>query len=501
MTQENNAGKFPFLKGVYPNMYADRLWTMRQYSGFGGPEQTNQRFKQIIKDGGTGLSLAFDLPTQLGLDSDDVMSIGEVGRTGVSIDTLNDMKMVFKDINLGKVSTSMTINAPAAILLVFYLLVAEEQGVPWSEVRGTIQNDILKEYIARGTYIFPPEPSLRLISDLFEFCDQSVPKFNVISVSGYHIREAGASLEQELAYTLANGKTYVEELLKRGQNINRIGKQISFFFSVDNGFLEEIAKFRAARVIWAHIMKNEFNANDDACKLRFHCQTGGSTLTAQQPEVNSIRVTIQALSAILGGAQSLHTNSIDEAIGLPTENSARLALRTQQIIAHESNIPNYIDPLGGSEVIESLTKKYIQKSNDLIERIGREGGVLSSINKGVIQKEVKIHAYEIQKEIESENKKIIGVNHLNLEKEEPFDSLVLDDQQEQRCIHAIKSHRKARNLEQFKSSIDQLSQKANSNDNLIPYIVRAAKAGATLGEICSELKAVFGEYTSSVSIS
>ncbi|NRA38060.1 MAG: methylmalonyl-CoA mutase, partial [Planctomycetes bacterium] len=413
---------------------------------------------------------------------------------GVAIDTVEDLRQAFADIDLGEVSTSMTINSSASVLLVFYLLVAQEQGVPWEKVRGTIQNDILKEYMARGTYIYPPEESLRIISDLFSWCDTNVPKFNVISVSGYHIREAGATAVQELAFTLANGREYMRRFIATGQDANRVAQQISFFFSVDNGFLEEIAKYRAARVLWAELLRDEFDCDDKSSRLRFHCQTGGSTLTAQQPQNNSVRVTIQALSAVLGGTQSLHTNSIDEALGLPTAESAQLALRTQQIIAEESGVTDYVDPFAGSHVIEKMTDDYISAVRDLWKRIDDKGGVLAGINSGLIQSWIQGSAYQVQKEIEAGKRQIVGVNVYTVEDEAEPTIFEVDAAIETETVHRLKEYKAKRNDELVQQCLDQLQQAAQGKDNIIPFILEAAQSQATVGEICAAMKNVFKTY-------
>lgn len=490
------AGVFPFRRGIYGGMYRDRLWTMRQYSGFGGPEQTNARFRDVIAGGGTGLSLAFDLPTQLGLDSDNPLSLGEVGRTGVAIDTVADMRRVFDGIDLAAISTSMTINAPAAVLLAFYVVAAESAGagVDRADLRGTVQNDILKEYIARGTYIYPPQPSLRLVRDLFAWCANEVPRWNAISVSGYHIREAGATAVQELTFTLGNGRTYVEHLVAAGQDVNRVGEQLSFFFSVDNGFLEEIAKFRAARVLWAELMKEEFGANEKAARLRFHCQVAGSTLTAQQPLNNAVRVAVQALAAVLGGTQSLHTNSIDEALGLPTDETARLALRTQQVIAEETGVTDYVDPLGGSEAIERLTDRYIDETHALWKRIEEEGGMLAAVESGRIQAWIQQSAYQHQRSVESCDTVIVGVNKHTVEDEQPPAVLKIDPALERKAVERLKAHRAGRDQTTCDAALSALTAAARGDENLMPLIVKAAQTDATVGEICQAMKTVFGEH-------
>ena len=493
---QEKAGEFPFRRGIHANMYRHRKWTMRQYSGFGGPAETNERFRQVIASGGTGLSLAFDLPTQLGLDSDHPLSRGEVGRTGVAIDTIADMQRVFENIDLGSVSTSMTINAPAAVLLIFYVLAAEKQGVPPENVRGTVQNDILKEYVARGTYIFPPRPSIRLITDMFAWCAKVTPKFNVISVSGYHIREAGATVVQELALTLADGRAYMRALVDSGQTANIVGRQMSFFFSVDNGFLEEIAKFRAARVLWAELMRSEFGADDEACRLRFHCQVAGSTLTAQQSPNNAVRVAIQALASVLGGTQSLHTNAIDEALGLPTDSTARLALRTQQIIAEETGVTEWVDPLAGSEAIETLTNRYIEETRALWQRIELEGGILAAIEKGKVQSWIQDSAYRTQREIESGKRKIVGVNIYQIEGEAEPEVFRVKPTLESDAVERLRLHRLKRDAKACATALESVRATARGNGNLLESLLLAARADATVGEICGALREVFGEYRS-----
>src|SRR5574341_675902 len=420
-------GEYPFTRGVQPTMYRGRLWTMRQYAGYATAEETNARYRFLLDAGQTGLSVAFDLPTQIGYDADDPMALGEVGKVGVSISSLDDMLTLFDGIPLDKVSVSMTINAPAAILLAMVIAAARRQGVDESKLRGTVQNDILKEYIARGTYIFPPRPSMRLITDLFAYCAQHVPKWNTISISGYHIREAGSTAAQEVAFTLADGIAYVQAALSAGLDVNEFGEQLSFFFNVHNQFLEEIAKFRAARRMWAQIMRERFGAtNPEAWKLRFHTQTGGSTLTAQQPENNVVRVALQALAAVLGGTQSLHTNSLDEALALPTEKAVGIALRTQQVIAHESGVANTIDPLGGSYLVEHLTDEIESQARVLIAQIDEMGGALAAIESGFINREIQEAAYQYQKAVESEDQIVVGVNAFTAEREQPIEKLKID---------------------------------------------------------------------------
>ncbi len=487
-------GEYPFTRGVYPTMYRGRLWTMRQYSGYSTAKETNKRFHLLLERGQTGLSVAFDLPTQMGLDSSDPMAEGEVGKVGVAIDTVEDMKILFDGIDLSKISTSMTINAPAIVLLAMYIVVAEETGVDPSQISGTIQNDILKEYIARGTYIYPPEPSMRLITNIFEYCSKQHPKFNTISISGYHIREAGSTAVQELAFTLANAKTYVRAAIDAGLDVDSFAPRISFFFNAHNDFVEEIAKFRAARRMWAKIMKEEFKAKDKkSMMLRFHTQTAGSTLTAQQPENNIIRVTLQALAAVLGGTQSLHTNSMDEALALPSDKSATIALRTQQIIAEESGVPNAIDPLGGSYYIEWLTDRLEEEATRLIEEVEKIG-VLEAINSGFIQRQIQESAYQYQLEIDSGKRKIVGVNSYLQDENLDFDILQVDetirDDQIKR-IEEVKANRDDRKVE---IALQKLEEAAKGSDNLFPFILEAVRARCTIGEICGTMKKVFGAY-------
>ncbi len=492
-------GTYPFTRGVYPNMHRGRFWTMRQYAGFGSAKETNERYKYLLDQGQKGLSVAFDLPTQVGYDSDHEMSTGEVGKVGVAIDSVEDMKILFDDIPLDEVSTSMTINAPTSSLLAMYAAVAEEQGADVSELRGTVQNDILKEYIARGTYIFPPEASMRLTADVIMYCAENMPKWNPISISGYHIREAGATAVQEVAFTLANGIEYVKEVVDRGMDVDEFAPRLSFFFASHNNFLEEVAKFRAARRIWAKIMKNRFNAeNEDSMRLRFHTQTCGSTLTAQQPMNNIVRVTLQALAAVLGGTQSLHTNSYDEALSLPTEKSVRIALRTQQIIAHESKVADTADPLGGSYYIEWLTDKIEEEAMEYIDKIDEIGGMTKAIEQGYVQKEIQESAYKKQREIENEERVRVGVNKFEDEDEEVEEDIhEVDPEVAERQRERVKQVREERNEEKCQKALKELKKAAKTDKNLMPYVMDAAKAKATLGEINGVLREVFGEYTSS----
>ena len=491
----NFPGKYPFTRGIQPTMYRGRFWTMRQYAGFGSAKETNKRFRYLLDEGQTGLSVAFDLPTQIGYDSDDSMSVGEVGKVGVAIDTSADMEQLFKSIPLDKVSTSMTINASATVLLCMYIAVGEKQGVPLEKITGTIQNDILKEYIARGTYIYPPRPSMRLITDIFEFAQENIPKFNTISISGYHIREAGSTAVQEVAFTLANGIAYVDAALEAGLDIDQFAPRLAFFFNAHNNFFEEIAKFRAARRIWAKIMKEKYGAkNERSWKMRFHTQTGGSTLTAQQPDNNVVRVTLQALAAVLGGTQSLHTNSKDEALSLPTEESARIALRTQQIIANESGVADTVDPLGGSYFIENLTDQIEKNVNQYIDKIDEYGGAVQAIEEGYMQREIHYKAYETQKAIEKNEEIIVGLNKFTIEEEIAPDLLKVDEQLEKGQINFLSQIKSERNNEAVKQALQKINEVAKTEENLIPHILHAVKAYASVGEICNVLRDVFGEY-------
>ncbi|MDI6869428.1 MAG: methylmalonyl-CoA mutase family protein [Coprothermobacterota bacterium] len=492
-------GEYPFTRGIYPNMYRGRLWTMRQYAGFGTAEQSNQRFKYLLDQGQTGLSVAFDLPTQVGYDSDHPLAEGEVGKVGVAIDSLADMEILFEGIPLDKVSTSMTINAPAAILLSMYIAVAEKQGVPRSELRGTIQNDILKEYIARGTYIFPPKPSMRLVVDTLSFCAREMPKWNPISISGYHIREAGADAVQEVAFTLADAIEYCKAAQQAGMDIDQFAPQLSFFFAAHNDLFEEVAKFRAARRLWAKIMKEKFQAQDPrSMMLRFHTQTGGSTLTAQQPDNNVVRVAIQALAAVLGGTQSLHTNSRDEALGLPTEKSVQIALRTQQIIAYESGVTNTVDPLGGSYYLEHLTDQIEKRAQEYLERIESMGSMVEAIELGYIQREIQASAYKYQKSIESGERIIVGLNKFKTEEESPQEILKVDPRLRELQIKRIQEVKQKRDNEKVNVILKKIEDVAPTGENLVPYFIEAVKTYATLGEITGALRKVFGEYQQQV---
>ncbi len=493
-------GQYPFTRGVQPTMYRGRLWTMRQYAGFGTAVESNKRYKYLLEQGQTGLSVAFDLPTQIGYDSDHPLSEGEVGKVGVAIDSLKDMEILFDGIPLDKVSTSMTINAPASVLLAMYIAVAEKQGVSKDKLRGTIQNDILKEYIARGTYIFPPKASMRLITNIFEYCSKEVPKWNTISISGYHIREAGATAVQEVAFTLADGIAYVEAAIEAGLDVDDFAPRLSFFFNAHNNLLEEVAKFRAARRLWAKIMKERFKAkNEKSMMLKFHTQTAGSTLTAQQPDNNIVRVAIQTLAAVLGGTQSLHTNSRDEALALPTEESVRIALRTQQIVAYESGVADTIDPLAGSYYIESLTDRIEKEAMEYIKKIDELGGAASAIEKGYIQKEIQDSAYKYQMEVESGEKIVVGVNKFQIEEKTHKDILRVDPEVERVQRENLVKLRKERNNEEVNNKLEALREAArDSSVNLMPYILDAVKTYATLGEICNVLREVFGEYEQSI---
>jgi methylmalonyl-CoA mutase N-terminal domain/subunit len=494
-TQLGAPGKAPYTRGIYPSMYRGRMWTIRPYSGFGSARSTNERFKYLLAAGSTGLSCAFDLPTQMGYDSDHPRAEGEVGKVGVAIDTLDDMRILLDGMPLDTVSTSMTINSTAAILLLMYELVAEEQGVSSDKISGTIQNDILKEYIARGTYIFPPRPSLRLVTDTFAYCAREVPNWNSISISGYHIREAGSTAVQEVAFTLGDAITYVEAALQAGLDVDEFAPRISFFFNAHNNLLEEIAKYRAARRLWAHIMRERFKARDPrSLMLRFHTQTAGSSLTAQQPEVNIVRTTIQALAAVLGGTQSLHTNAMDEALALPTEEAARLALRTQQVIAHESGVADVADPLGGSYAIEHLTDEIEDRASNYLERIDALGGMLRAIETGYVQKEIQESAYRYQKAIESEESVVVGVNRFQSKEETPVTTLRIDPAIEQQQIERVRAVRARRDATAVDTALAKLEAAANSTENLVPRILECVEAYATVGEISDRFRNVWGEY-------
>lgn len=492
-------GSYPYTRGVQPNMYRGRLWTMRMYAGFATAEESNQRYKYLVEQGSSGLSVAFDLPTQIGYDSDHALSEGEVGKVGVAIDSLADMEILFDGIPLDQVSTSMTINAPAAILLAMYIAVAEKQGVDASKLRGTIQNDILKEYIARGTYIFPTEPSMRLITDTFEYCSEHVPLWNTISISGYHIREAGSTAAQEVGFTLSDGIAYVEAALEAGLDIDTFAPRLSFFFNAHNDLLEEVAKYRAARRLWAKIMKERFGAkNPRSMQMKFHTQTGGSTLTAQQTENNIVRVTIQTLAAVLGGTQSLHTNSKDEALALPTEESVMTALRTQQIVAHESGVANTVDPLAGSYYIEAKTNEIEEAAMDYIKRIDELGGAAKAIDEGYIQREIMDAAYDYQRDVEKGEFVVVGVNKFQVEEETPQNLLTVDPIVGENQKEKLRVLRKKRDHDAVDAALAELKKVAESDENVMPAILNAVKTYASLGEITDVLRDVFGEYKQAV---
>ena len=489
-------GSYPFTRGVQPTMYRGRFWTMRQYAGFGSAEETNKRFKYLIEQGQTGLSVAFDLPTQIGYDSDHELAAGEVGKVGVAIDSVEDLKLLFDGIDLASVSTSMTINSPAAVLLAMYISVAEEQGADISKLRGTIQNDILKEYPARGTYIFPPAPSMRIITDIFAFCNKSVPAWNTISISGYHIREAGSTAVQEVAFTLANGIAYVQAAIDAGLDVDSFGARLSFFFNAHQDFLEEVAKYRAARRMWARIMKERFKAtNPKAMMLRFHTQTAGCTLTAQQPDNNVVRVAFQALSAVLGGTQSLHTNSRDEALALPSEDSVQIALRTQQIIAHEIGAADTVDPLAGSYFIEALTNEIERLAMEYIRKIDEMGGAVKAVECGFIEEEIQDSAYTFQKAVETGDQVIVGVNRFQTEQKVPTNLLRVDPTVRTVQSERLTKLRAERDSSAATAALEKLRAAARGTENLMPPILDAVKKRVTLGEICGVLREVFGEYT------
>ena len=492
---DETPGVFPFTRGIQPTMYRGRLWTMRQYAGFGTAAESNARYRYLLSQGVSGLSVAFDLPTQMGYDSDHALATGEVGRVGVAIDSVEDMATLFDGIPLDRASTSMTINATASIVLALYVAVARRQGVPLSALSGTIQNDILKEYIARGTYIFPPRPSLRLVTDVFAWCDRELPNWNPISISGYHIREAGSTAVQEVAFTLANAIAYVEAALAAGQEIDRLGQRLSFFFAAHSNFLEEIAKFRAARRLWAHICRDRFGATTArAMQLRFHTQTAGSTLTAQQPDNNVVRVALQAMAAVLGGTQSLHCNSRDEALALPTEDAARLALRTQQIIAHESGVTDVVDPLGGAWEIELRTTRIEAEARAVLEAIDASGGMLAAIERGTIQRQIQDAAYATQQAIERGDQTIVGVNAFKSDQPTPIPLLEIDAAGERRQREAVAGVRAGRNATDWTSALASVRTAARDGRNLMPPIIAAVEARATLGEIADALRSVFGEF-------
>jgi methylmalonyl-CoA mutase N-terminal domain/subunit len=492
--ENEQPGEFPYTRGVQPDMYRGKLWTMRQYAGFSTAEESNKRYHYLLSQGVMGLSVAFDLPTQIGYDSDHELADGEVGKVGVAIDSIDDMEILFKGIDLEKVSTSMTINATGFILLAFYVAIAKKQGADLHKLTGTIQNDILKEYAARGTYIFPPKPSMRIITDIFEWCSTNVPKWNTISISGYHIREAGSTAVQEIAFTLSNGKAYVKAAIEKGMDINVFGKRLSFFFNAHNNLFEEIAKFRAARTMWASIMKELGATDPKALMLRFHTQTGGATLTAQQPLNNISRVTIQTLAAVLGGTQSLHTNGYDEALNLPTEEAARIALRTQQIVAFESGAPDTVDPLAGSYFIESLTAEVEKKAWELIAKIDAMGGSVAAIESGFMQDEIAKSAYAYQKDIESGEKIIVGVNKFTINEPPTNIAFKIDDSIRQVQIEKINTLKQNRDAAKVEACLDAITNAAKGTDNIMPLVVEAVENKATLGEISNALRSVFGEF-------
>jgi methylmalonyl-CoA mutase N-terminal domain/subunit len=488
-------GQYPYTRGVYPTMYRGRLWTMRQYAGYATAEETNARYRFLLQEGQTGLSVAFDLPTQIGYDADDPVAAGEVGKVGVSISSLVDMERLFDGIPLDRVSTSMTINAPAAVLLAMYVAVARQQGVSPAALRGTIQNDILKEYIARGTYIFPPQPSMRLITDVFAYCKDHLPRWNTISISGYHIREAGATAVQEVAFTFANAIAYVEAALQAGLDVDDFAPRLAFFFVAQNNLLEEVAKFRAARRLWASLMRDRFGAqNPKSMILRFHTQTAGVALTAQQPMNNVVRVTIQALAAVLGGTQSLHTNSMDEALALPTEQAVQVALRTQQIIAHESGVADAVDPLAGSYYLENLTDEIEAQAGDYLARIDDMGGALVAIEAGYIQREIQESAYRYQKAIETQERIVVGVNRFQVAEDHKPDLLRVDESVQAAQVERLRQLRTRRDNHAVERSLVALEDAAAGDENLLPFILEAVEAYATTGEVCGVLRRVFGEY-------
>jgi methylmalonyl-CoA mutase, N-terminal domain len=494
-------GEFPFTRGIYPTMYRGRFWTMRQYAGFGTALESNQRYRYLLSKGQAGLSVAFDLPTQIGLDSDHPLALGEVGKVGVAIDSLEDMEALFDSIPLEKVSTSMTINATAAILLCLYVAVAKKQGANLAKISGTVQNDVLKEYIARGTYIYPVQPAMRIVTDIFAWCRDQLPKWNTISISGYHIREAGSTAIQEVAFTLADGIAYVQAALDAGLPVDDFAPQLSFFFNAHNDLLEEIAKYRAARRLWAKIMRDRFHAQDQrSLLLRFHAQTAGSSLTAQQPENNIVRVAIQALAAVLGGCQSLHTNSMDEALALPTQDAALIALRTQQIVAHETGVTNTIDPVAGSYAIEHLTDEIEQGATDYIAKIDAMGGMLRAIESGFVQGEIQKAAYEFQRAVESKEQIVVGVNDFIAEEEREIPTLRIEPEIERNQVARLHALRAKRDNSKTNAALTELQRRARTNENLLPAILAAVESYATVGEISDALRHIFGEYQESVVI-
>ena len=492
-------GEFPFTRGVHPTMYRGRLWTMRQYAGYGTAAESNRRFRYLLEQGQTGLSVAFDLPTQIGYDSDHPQARGEVGRVGVAIDSLEDMEELFAGLPLDRVSTSMTINATAAILLALYVAVARRQGVNPQKLAGTVQNDILKEYMARGTYIFPPRPALRLVTDIFAYCKEELPEWNTISISGYHIREAGSTAVQEVAFTLANALTYVQAAVERGLSVDDCAPWLSFFFNAHSDFFEEVAKFRAARRLWARLLRERYQPKDErSLLLRFHAQTAGSTLTAQQPDVNLVRTALEALAAVLGGCQSLHCNAKDEALGLPTEEAALLALRTQQVIAHESGVADTVDPLGGAYYVESLTQGIERRAREYLERIEKLGGMLAAIEKGWVQREIQQAAFECQRAVERGEQVVVGVNRYTAAQEGAVPTLRIDPEIEQAQVERLRRLRARREAAPVRTALARVEEAARSSENLMPPILQAVEAYATVGEIADALRRVFGEYKESV---
>jgi methylmalonyl-CoA mutase N-terminal domain/subunit len=488
-------GEFPFTRGIYATMYRGRMWTMRQYAGFGTAAESNRRYRYLLGQGVSGLSVAFDLPTQMGYDSDHPLAAGEVGRVGVAIDSIDDMAALFDGIPLDRVSTSMTINATAIVLLAFYVAVARRQGIPIDRLTGTVQNDVLKEYVARGTYIYPPRASLRIATDIFAFCERELPNWHPISISGYHIREAGATAVQELAFTFANAIAYVEAAVEAGLDVNRLGQRLSFFFAAHNDFLEEVSKFRAARRLWAKLMRDRFGAsNERAQQLRFHTQTAGSTLTAQDPDNNIVRVALQALAAVLGGTQSLHCNGRDEALSLPTEEAARIALRTQQIIASESGVVNTVDPLGGAYAVEHLTDHLERAAKEILDRIEELGGTLAAIEAGVVQREIQEAAYRAQQAIDSGEAVVVGMNRFSGSRTEPVEVLRIDPQLEREQTERVRAARAGRDPIVWRAALDRITAAARDGANLVPPIIAAVEAHATLGEVSDTLRSVFGEY-------
>ena len=500
-TEIGYPGQYPFTRGVQATMYRGRLWTMRQYAGMGDAEESNKRYKYLLANGTTGLSVAFDLPTQIGLDSDNSLSVGEVGKVGVAIDSIEDMQRLFDGIDLTKISTSMTINATASILLALYVAVAKRQGADVRKLSGTVQNDVLKEYIARGTYIYPPAEAMRIITDMFAWASENVPEWNPISVSGYHMREAGSTAVQEVAFTLSNGIAYVQAAIKAGLDVDQFAPRLSFFFNAHSNFLEEVAKFRAARRMWARIMREQFKAkNPRSWMLRFHTQTAGSTLTAQQPENNIVRTAIQAMAAVLGGTQSLHTNSYDEALALPTEQAARVALRTQQIIAYESGAPQTIDPLAGSYYVETLTNEIEKRAGEYLEKIDALGGMIKALERGYVQQEIQNAAYEYQQQVDRGEAVVVGMNRYAVEEEKPIPIQRIDESLERRQVERLRALRARRNAQAWRAALEAIEDAARSGTNLVPRILAAVEANATVGEISDTMRRVFGEYREAVVI-